>query len=115
MRLITTAVGMTLLAGLALASPTVAAADTPAEDFTACVRTHGVPEFPGVTVTSDGALQLKSGGRIDPISATYRDAVAACADRLPAGTTLPRPPSIAAPTVPTLATPAAPAAPALPG
>jgi hypothetical protein len=113
MRLIPTAVGLALLVVPVVASP--AAASTPAEDFTACMRAHGVPDFPGVTITADGALQLRSGGRIDPISAAYRDAASACADRLPAGTTLPRPPSVAAPTVPGAPDVNPPAAPVPPG
>ena len=113
MRLITTAVGLALLAGPVMPSP--ATASNPAEDFTACMRAHGVPDFPGVTITADGALQLREGGRIDPISAAYRDAASACADRLPAGTTLPRPPSIAAPTAPSAPDVTAPAAPVPPG
>lgn len=83
----------------------------PAEDFTACMRAHGVAGFPDGTITPDGRLVLEpEGGAIDPFDAGYRAALTACADELPAGIELPAPPHPPAPPQP----PAAPAPPAPP-
>ncbi|MEV5576832.1 hypothetical protein AB0L06_42995 [Spirillospora sp. NPDC052269] len=61
-----------------------------AERFTACMRSHGVPDFPGITVTGDGRVLLNLGkGTIDPISRAYRSAADACGHLLPAGSSLP--------------------------
>jgi hypothetical protein len=71
-----------------------------AEAFTECVRKHGVSDFPGVTVLSDGRLQLNSSSSFNQTSDAYRAAAKACASTLPSGTSLPAdpsPPSIAVP------------------
>jgi hypothetical protein len=75
--------------------------DERAEAFTACMRSHGVSDFPGVTISANGQLQLKSGS-INPVSGTYRAAAQACADLLPTGSALPTEPHPAAPAVPSL-------------
>jgi len=77
-----------------------ASLESDAEAFTECVREHGVSDFPGVTVLSDGRLQLNSSASFDPTLAAYRAAAKACASKLPSGTSLPadpNPPSIAVP------------------
>ncbi|MER6505635.1 hypothetical protein ACFYUV_12250 [Nonomuraea sp. NPDC003560] len=72
--------------------------------FTACVRAHGLPDFPGVTVSEDGLINLSiDGERVDALSATYGAAVRACESLLPRGARLPAAPQA----------PAAPAAPVL--
>ncbi|MFF4190784.1 hypothetical protein [Nonomuraea sp. NPDC001831] len=72
--------------------------------FTACLRAHGLPGFPGVTVSADGLINLSIGGeRVDALSATYGAAVRACESLLPRGARLPAAPQA----------PAAPAAPVL--
>jgi hypothetical protein len=88
---------------------------SPAEDFTVCMRTHGVPGFPDAMITPDGRLLLAAGGAsIDPFDAGYRAALATCADELPAGVDLPeepeppRPPEVPAPADPLPPTPPAP-------
>lgn len=68
--------------------------------FTACMRSHGVPDFPGITISADGETQLKGG--VNPLSATYQAAAKACASLLPAGSALPADPEPAPPTTPTL-------------
>jgi hypothetical protein len=85
---------------------------SPAEDFTACMRAHGVPGFPDATITPGGRLLLEEGGAaIDPFDAGYRAALDACADELPAGIDLPeepqppRPPEVPAPADPHPPTP----------
>jgi hypothetical protein len=67
--------------------------------FTECVRAHGVDDFPGATIDSDGSLHLK-GGNVNVFSSAYSEAVAACADELPEGTSLPGDPSPEAPPAP---------------
>jgi len=89
----------------ATARPTAtdtAALEKDAEAFTRCVRDHGVSAFPGVTVLSDGRLQLNSSSSFNPLSSTYQKAAQECASNLPAGTSLPSTPvapSIAAPSL----------------
>ncbi|MFI6518037.1 hypothetical protein ACIBF1_20945 [Spirillospora sp. NPDC050679] len=71
-----------------------------AEAFTACMRSNDVKDFPGVTITKDGQVQLKSGARINPFDATYRAAAKTCAHHLPKGSPLPgdpKPPNPSAP------------------
>lgn len=76
--------------------------DERAEAFTTCMRSHGVPEFPGITISANGQIQLK-GGSINPISTTYQSAAKACVSLLPAGSTLPAEPQPPAPAAPDLA------------
>lgn len=71
--------------------------------FTACVRENGVPNFPGVTITDDGQIQLNvSGSGVDVFSTEYQKAVAACQHLLPAGSKVPGDPSPATPSAPDL-------------
>ena len=83
-----------------------------AELFTACMRTHGQPHFPGITITANGSVQLVSGdGAVDLRSAAYRAALDACRHLLPKNTNppptpdppprpLPSPPATPSPTPP---------------
>jgi len=83
-----------------------------AELFTACMRTHGQPHFPGITITANGSVQLDSGaGAVDLRSAAYRAALDACRHLLPKDTNppptpdppprpLPSPPATPSPTPP---------------
>lgn len=75
--------------------------DERAETFTTCMRSHGVSNFPGITISAGGHLHLK-GGRINPISTAYQAAANACASLLPTGSALPTDPQPPAPAVPTL-------------
>jgi hypothetical protein len=53
-------------------------------EFAACMRQHGLPNFPDPT---NGGLVIKRGGDIDPNSPQFKAAEKACEDRLPgAGT-----------------------------
>lgn len=88
------------------ATPQSTATDTAdlsrdAAAFTACVRNHGVSDFPGVTVLSNGTLQLDSSSSFSPLSAAYKAAAKACAYTLPSGAlpSDPTPPSIAGPSI----------------
>ena len=97
----------TAVAAMALMGSAAVSTDPP-DDFTACMRAHGLPDFPDSTITPDGRLQLEPGGQtVDPFDADYRAVLAVCADRLPAGTDLPAEPQ---PPVP----PQPPGAPAVP-
>jgi hypothetical protein len=93
--------------------------DERAEAFTTCMRSHGVSDFPGITISANGHIQLK-GGSVNPISTTYQAAANACASLLPAGTALPTKPQPPAPATPTVGftcdgdCPTPPKAPALP-
>lgn len=93
--------------------------DERAEAFTTCMRSHGVSDFPGITISADGQIQLKSGS-FNPFSATYQAAANACASLLPAGSALPNEPQLSAPATPTVPficdgdCPTPPKAPALP-
>jgi hypothetical protein len=90
--IVCTAVAATALMGFAAVST------DPPDGFTACMRAHGLPDFPDTTITSDGRLQLEPGaGALDPFSSEHRTAMATCADELPAGTDLPAPPHPPAP------------------
>ncbi|WP_026413369.1 hypothetical protein [Actinomadura oligospora] len=71
------------------------------EAFTACLRSHGVKDFPGITIGEDGTIQLKTGGSVNPLSATYKAAAKACASLLPKGSTLPGEPTPPSPSAPT--------------
>lgn len=73
------------------------------EEFTACMRSHGVSDFPGITISENGQIQLSLTGKsVNPVSSSYRKAVKACEDLLPSGSSLPREPtapSVSAPSV----------------
>ncbi|MGP3962202.1 hypothetical protein ACTWPT_40045 [Nonomuraea sp. 3N208] len=72
------------------------------KEFVACMRSHGLPDFPEVALSSDGLVNLHiKGERVDVLSKKYGAAVKACESLLPAGAWLPN-------------APAAPAAPSLP-
>lgn len=75
--------------------------DERAEAFTTCMRSHGVSDFPGITISANGQIQL-NGGSVNPISATYQAAAKACASLLPTGSALPTAPEPPAPDAPTL-------------
>lgn len=67
-----------------------AAGSDPAEDFTACMRGNGVPDFPSVTISPDGRVNLDLRGTgINVFSPEYRSAARTCAGMLPTGATLP--------------------------
>jgi hypothetical protein len=86
-----TAVVVAGQAGTAYAGGTTESNAGAAEAYTACVRAHGVPDFPGVTLTEDGRVQLKEGA--DPLSSAYRQAAKECAGHLPDSSTLPATPA----------------------
>jgi cytochrome c553 len=94
------AVQTTSAAGSAAAAASVTSEtsdrDRGADAFTACMRSHGVPDFPGVTIAADGTVRLK-GGNVKPLSAAYRTAASTCASSLPAGSELPADPAPPAP------------------
>jgi hypothetical protein len=71
-----------------------------AEAFTTCMRSHGMSDFPGITISANGQIQL-NGGSVNPLSTTYQAAVKACASLLPAGSALPTAPEPPAPDAPT--------------
>ncbi|GIH89430.1 hypothetical protein Psi01_00600 [Planobispora siamensis] len=104
-----------------MAASAAAAGEDDGKAFAACMRSHGLPEFPEVAFSSDGTVNLTvKGERVDLLSAEYGSAVRACESLLPAGTHLPAPPQ--APKAPELSTvpaalitvPVAPAAPTAP-
>ncbi|MCW2917745.1 MAG: hypothetical protein JWN52_5813 [Actinomycetia bacterium] len=70
-----------------------------AEEFTACMRAHGVSDFPGISISSDGQIHRK-GGSVNPISTAYKAAAKTCASRLPTGSALPTDPQLPTPTAP---------------
>ncbi|MBE1562381.1 hypothetical protein H4W81_005160 [Nonomuraea africana] len=74
-----------LVACVPTAAQATAHAD-PAKDFSACVRSNGVPDFPDVRIVN-GAIQLGKG--VDPFAEKLRAAVESCDHLLPEGTTLP--------------------------
>ncbi|MEV5576519.1 hypothetical protein AB0L06_41370 [Spirillospora sp. NPDC052269] len=84
------------------------------------MRSHGVTDFPGITVGKDGTVQLRNGGSVNPLSPTYKAAARACASLLPKGSALPGDPAPPSPSAPTLTPacesgcPAPPKAPELP-
>jgi hypothetical protein len=67
-----------------------------ASAFTECVRSNGVPDFPGVTITDDGRLLL-DGSDVNPFSSDYREAMSECFDLLPDGSGLPPEPNFEMP------------------
>lgn len=101
----------TLVAGASTGS--AAAATSSGEDFTSCMRSHGLPDFPTTTFGANGQVTLQAGGTaFDPFSTTYRDALRACASHLPADSTMPGEPT--PPSVPALSLPSAPTPPVPP-
>jgi hypothetical protein len=78
-----------------------ASQDQRAEAFTTCMRSHGVPDFPGITVSANGQIHL-NGGSIRPTSTAYQAAASACASLLPTGSALPTEPQPPAPAAPML-------------
>ncbi|GAA4233361.1 hypothetical protein FHR32_000616 [Streptosporangium album] len=65
------------------------------------MRSHGLPDFPEVTVSSDGLINLDiKGDRVDAFSREYGAAVKACESMLPVGAGLPGAP--VAPSAPSL-------------
>jgi hypothetical protein len=73
-----------------------------AEAFTDCMRAGGVADFPGITISNNGQIQLNGGGTINPLSKTYKAAAAKCAHLLPKGSSLPTEPQPPTPPAPTL-------------
>lgn len=79
---------------------TTGAADD-GQAFVDCMRSNGLPDFPDVTISSDGTVNLDpSAAGIDPFDETYRAALAACETGLPEGTELPDEPDLSAPAAP---------------
>lgn len=79
-------------AGWRAAPPSASADDGQA--FSACMRSHGLPGFPDVAVSTDGLVNLDlRGDRVDVLSETYGEAVQACASLLPEGAGLPGAPT----------------------
>ncbi|MBO3747548.1 hypothetical protein J5X84_15830 [Streptosporangiaceae bacterium NEAU-GS5] len=78
--------------------------DAPAPDakaFTACMRSHNLPDFPEVSFSSEGLVNLDiEGERVDALSEKYGAAVKACESLLPADARLPAAPE--APSAPSL-------------
>ena len=102
------ATGLAALLGLQSASAANRGADESAgsrerqaEEFTACMRAHGVPDLPGITISEDGQVQLNAGA-VHPILDTYQAAATACAPLLPEGTQLPDEPEPPTPPAPEL-------------
>lgn len=105
-------------AGTAAAEPAASTESTAsAGEFSACMREHGLADFPDAHLTEHGTVQL-DGAWVDPFSAEYVAALDACEELLPAGATLPgsvEPPAPEAPAAPSaVETPAAPEAPPSP-
>ncbi|WP_336209605.1 hypothetical protein [Nonomuraea sp. LPB2021202275-12-8] len=72
-----------------------------AKEFTACMRSHALPDFPEVTVSGDGLVNLTiKGDRVDVLSKKYGAAVKACESLLPSVGGLPGAPE--APPAPSL-------------
>lgn len=69
--------------------------------FTTCMRSHGLSDFPGVTIADDGTLSLIAGGSdVNLMSARYRAAADECASLLPEGSPLPATPQAPTPAAP---------------
>lgn len=84
-------------------STSVAAPDV--KPFVACMRSHGLPDFPEVTIASDGLVNFDiDGNHVDADSEIYGAAIQACQSLLPANSRLPgapvAPPAPAAPKKP---------------
>lgn len=68
------------------ASGSTSAAKSPsAQAYSACMRSHGVPNFPDPDANGNFALTITPGSGLDPNSATYKAADKACASLRPAG------------------------------
>lgn len=108
-------VGVTCIAGLiatgsqagalegsrAAASTSRGASPDDGAAFSTCMRSHGVSDFPGVTISDDGRLSLLTGGSdVNPMSAEYRAAADECASFLPEGSPLPATPQPPNPATP---------------
>lgn len=52
-------------------------------NFAACMRSHGVPNFP--EPNSQGAFRITSGNGLNPNSPTFQSAMQACRSKLPNG------------------------------
>lgn len=97
----------TLVAGASTGS--AAAATSSGEDFTSCMRSHGLPDFPTTTFGANGQVTLQAGGTaFDPFSTTYREALRACSSHLPADSTMPAEPQVPEPALPAAPTPPVP-------
>jgi hypothetical protein len=58
--------------------------------FVECMRAHDLPDFPDVTVSSDGLVNFEiDGERVDTASERYGAALKACEILLPRGSRLP--------------------------
>ena len=51
--------------------------------FAACMRSHGVPNFPDPTAT--GGIQIQAGSGVDPQSPSFQSAQKSCFKLLPGG------------------------------
>lgn len=110
-----TAAATVLLAFQAYSPAAADPAPTSQDAFTTCMRSHGVQDFPGVTMKEDGQIQLKEGASVNVFSEAYRAAAKACGDKLPTDFTLPEPPSPPAIDLPAIGDgPTPPKAPGLP-
>lgn len=70
------------------------APDDSGKEFTACMREHGLPDFPDATISSDGRINLAEGVWINPFSKEYQAALTSCTSLLPGETTLPQVPDL---------------------
>jgi hypothetical protein len=80
------------VASLGGASQTRSASATPGDDFnkflafSACMRSHGLKDFPDPTQGSGGIrLNINGGGDLNPQSSTFQAAQQACQSLMPAG------------------------------
>jgi len=55
--------------------------------FSACMRSHGVPDFPDPTSNGGISIPLQPGGSLDPNSPAYQAALHSCQSLLPPGKT----------------------------
>lgn len=70
-----------------------AASQTEALAFSACMRTHGVPNFPDLTSTTDSGMRIQSingitkvnGWNVNVAAPAFQSAMQACRSRLPGG------------------------------
>jgi hypothetical protein len=71
--------------GATTTSPASASVARPLERFVACMRSHGVPQFPDPTNDGTNVKILIGGSGIDPDSPQFHSAQSACGGLLPAG------------------------------